>query len=77
MLSLSTRRPKTNHPRAKRNPERAAAERGALTHEGYAERRDLDRAQDSAVYSCGCGMVFDATVSTSVSCPHCGSSQAW
>jgi predicted Zn-ribbon and HTH transcriptional regulator len=32
---------------------------------------------DVASYSCGCGYVFAAPVSTSVSCPHCGASQAW
>jgi DNA-directed RNA polymerase subunit RPC12/RpoP len=29
------------------------------------------------VYSCGCGFVFEAQVSTSVDCPHCGGPQAW
>jgi hypothetical protein len=33
----------------------------------------IDRAQ----YTCGCGMVFQAAVSTSVACPHCGAGQAW
>jgi hypothetical protein len=33
----------------------------------------IDRAQ----YVCTCGFVFDADVSTSVSCPHCGTGQAW
>jgi len=32
---------------------------------------------DNAYYSCGCGMVFEAAVSTSVHCPHCGAEQAW
>ncbi|HUH82064.1 MAG TPA: hypothetical protein VLZ06_12135 [Solirubrobacteraceae bacterium] len=32
---------------------------------------------DSACYTCGCGLLFDAPVSTSVSCPHCGADQAW
>lgn len=32
---------------------------------------------DNAQYSCGCGMVFQAAVSTSVACPHCGGDQAW
>ena len=32
---------------------------------------------DRAQYTCGCGYVFDARVSTSVSCPHCGGLQAW
>jgi hypothetical protein len=33
--------------------------------------------QDAALYSCGCGYVFTAPVTTSVGCPHCGSDQAW
>lgn len=33
--------------------------------------------QDRALYSCGCGYAFDALVSTSVDCPHCGDRQAW
>jgi len=32
---------------------------------------------DRALYSCSCGYVFDAAVSTTVSCPHCGAEQAW
>ena len=33
--------------------------------------------EDQALYSCHCGYAFKAEVSTSVGCPHCGSSQAW
>jgi hypothetical protein len=33
--------------------------------------------QDRALYTCGCGYVFTAAVSTSVGCPHCGTHQAW
>jgi hypothetical protein len=33
--------------------------------------------QDAAVYSCSCGYVFKAAVTTSVGCPHCGTAQAW
>jgi hypothetical protein len=32
---------------------------------------------DHAFYSCHCGYVFKAPVSTSVGCPHCGGTQAW
>lgn len=45
--------------------------------------RDFTRArraggpEDVAHYSCACGYVFEATVSTTVACPHCGSGQAW
>jgi len=33
--------------------------------------------EDRALYSCHCGFAFKAEVSTSVGCPHCGTSQAW
>ena len=33
--------------------------------------------QDAALYSCACGYVFKAAVTTSVGCPHCGTDQAW
>jgi hypothetical protein len=39
--------------------------------------RDAGGPEDMAVYSCGCGFVFEHAVSTSVACPHCGSGQAW
>jgi hypothetical protein len=32
---------------------------------------------DTAIYNCHCGFVFQASVSTSVGCPHCGGTQAW
>jgi hypothetical protein len=32
---------------------------------------------DRASYSCQCGFLFRADVSTTVACPHCGTGQAW
>jgi hypothetical protein len=32
---------------------------------------------DNACYSCPCGLVFAAPVSTTVCCPRCGAPQAW
>jgi hypothetical protein len=32
---------------------------------------------DRAYYACACGLLFEARVSTTVSCPHCGAGQAW
>jgi hypothetical protein len=32
---------------------------------------------DQASYICECGYLFAAPVSTTVSCPHCGTPQAW
>jgi hypothetical protein len=40
-------------------------------------RRHGGASQDRALYTCHCGYVFDALVSTSVGCPHCGRTQAW
>jgi hypothetical protein len=47
--------------------------------EHLAERRHRDSVtpEDSALYGCSCGFQFQAPVSTSVSCPHCGTGQAW
>jgi len=42
-----------------------------------AAQRRLDAPQDQATYACRCGYVFEAAVSTSVGCPHCGDAQAW
>ena len=33
--------------------------------------------EDRALYSCMCGFAFNAAVTTSVGCPHCGTEQAW
>jgi hypothetical protein len=32
---------------------------------------------DVASYTCRCGLIFLAAVSTSVACPHCGAEQDW
>jgi hypothetical protein len=32
---------------------------------------------DRASYTCECGFIFAAPVSTTVACPHCGAGQAW
>ena len=39
--------------------------------------REAGGPEDVASYSCVCGFHFEAPVSTSVACPHCGSGQAW
>ena len=41
------------------------------------KRRLEPATEDQAMYSCECGFIFQAAVSTSVGCPHCGGSQAW
>jgi hypothetical protein len=40
-------------------------------------RREAGAPTDAAMYTCACGFVFKALVSTSVDCPHCGGAQAW
>jgi hypothetical protein len=52
----------------------------ALVHAGDAavERvREAGGPVDRAYYICSCGYLFSASVSTTVSCPECGSDQAW
>jgi hypothetical protein len=39
--------------------------------------RESGPSQDHALYNCHCGYVFEAPVTTSVDCPHCGGAQAW
>jgi hypothetical protein len=47
------------------------------THPAERRMRDAGGPNDRACYSCGCGFVFIAPVSTSVHCPHCAAEQAW
>ena len=54
----------------------AAAIAGSEVRAARRRRRE-PAPQDHALYSCECGFVFEAAVSTSVGCPHCGGAQAW
>jgi hypothetical protein len=53
------------------------------THRAETTPLEFERArlaggpEDHALYKCGCGLAFQADVSASVACPHCGSAQAW
>lgn len=59
-------------------PERTLAELQGPEFEDLARSHRLGGpSQDQAVYSCSCGYVFEALVTTSVDCPHCGGPQAW
>lgn len=42
-----------------------------------ARERNSGGPEDLALYHCHCGYVFQASVSTTVGCPHCGGAQAW
>jgi len=49
-------------------------------NDGLADERRMRESggpDDRAVYTCSCGYVFEADVTTSVTCPHCGTGQAW
>jgi len=64
--------------RIRRNRAPSSAKRqGAAVEMPRQERRDVDPHQDTALYNCQCGFVFEAPVCTTVACPHCGTSQAW
>jgi hypothetical protein len=55
-------------------------ERAQALADDLADERRLRQSggpHDHATYACTCGYVFDAAVSTSVACPHCGTGQAW
>lgn len=49
----------------------------APMHPAERRMRDAGGPDDRACYSCGCGFVFVAPVTTSVRCPHCETAQAW
>jgi hypothetical protein len=53
------------------------APRPAPMHPAERRMRDAGGPDDRATYSCGCGFLFEAPVSTSVPCPHCDTVQAW
>ena len=76
-MQLTTRLPKP-----KRRTTRPATKKKHSTPVSpeAAETRDARRGggpEDRALYSCMCGFAFNAKVSTSVDCPHCGTEQAW
>lgn len=49
----------------------------APMHPAERRMRDAGGPDDRACYTCACGFVFVAAVSTSVQCPHCDAGQAW
>jgi hypothetical protein len=59
------------------DPAPVAAAPVADDHPHERRARESGGPIDQAHYSCSCGLAFEAPVSTSVSCPHCGTGQAW
>ena len=67
-----------DHAPARPAPEAAPPKLSAVEdHPQERRARESGGPIDNAHYSCACGLVFEAAVSTSVSCPHCGAEQAW
>ena len=63
-----------------RRRDRGASRSGRARHavlQTLARAKRSGGPEDTALYSCSCGYAFKAPVSTSVGCPHCGTSQAW
>jgi hypothetical protein len=66
--------------RVEADPAPAPADVPAPAEDDLADERRLRESggpNDRATYTCTCGYVFEAAVSTSVACPHCGTGQAW
>jgi hypothetical protein len=69
----------------RRHPRRLRRRRGApaaqpppRAWDPAAQRvREAGGPVDQASYSCECGYLFRASVSTTVACPNCGAGQAW
>jgi hypothetical protein len=79
--TVTTRRRSRGRPAARRRgAPRTAAATAILASPALTA---LDRARrsggpiDRALYACGCGETFTATVSTTVGCPGCGETQTW
>jgi hypothetical protein len=55
----------------------AAADAEPVDHPHEERMRASGGPEDNAFYRCACGFAFEAAVSTTVACPHCGTGQAW
>ena len=78
-MSVRTRPPRPKaRPRIARRIARDAALVVPRTEVAQqARERDAGGPEDRAAYRCTCGCLFEAPVSTTVGCPHCGGEQAW
>ncbi|MEA2391212.1 MAG: hypothetical protein QOK31_1321 [Solirubrobacteraceae bacterium] len=63
------------HAPARRAHSPVIAEHPALP--AVARARRAGGPEDRALYRCHCGAAFQAEVTASVGCPHCGEHQAW
>jgi len=66
------------HPMPRRHASRRAGRHASARPPVNRQEQFQESAiHDRALYGCGCGLVFEADVSTTVECPHCGETQAW
>ena len=63
--------------RIRRDRHEGRSRTSTAVHQTLARAKRSGGPEDRALYSCHCGYAFKAEVSTSVGCPHCGTSQAW
>jgi hypothetical protein len=64
-------------PLRRRSRRRSGTRRDEAVSPARERNKRANVSEDAALYTCGCGYVFTAAVTTSVGCPHCGSAQAW
>jgi hypothetical protein len=69
--------PPASHTRVPTKPVSGPAVEGTPPLRAEDRARRSGGPQDRALYSCRCGSTFQAPVSASVRCPHCGEPQAW
>jgi hypothetical protein len=76
--TVTTRRRSRRHAPARRGgPARTPRTAARAALRALARARRSGGPIDRALYTCGCGNAFTASVSTTVGCPSCGETQAW
>jgi hypothetical protein len=79
LMTVRTRphRSRTRPRIGRRAPERVVRSDQEPAPQPQARERAAGGPEDRAAYRCSCGYLFEAPVSTTVGCPHCGDTQAW
>ena len=74
---MTTRTTRTSRRRADRRPRHVVRAKAPAQLSAETRTRNSGGPVDHAFYACSCGHAFSAGVTTSISCPRCGSGQAW
>ena len=74
---MTTRTTRTTRRRTERRPRHVVSTRSASPASADQRTRHAGGPEDHAFYACSCGHAFSADVTTSISCPRCGTGQAW